>query len=104
MEIDADEGIGKLLEKEPGEILIIAQSELPEAYVFNDDIFGGFTKGCLLSHPRYPKLLITQGWEFKRKLKSGSLSDLREYLQGSLDRSWNNTQLEVEKIADGVML
>lgn len=104
MEIDADEGIGKLLEKEPGEILIIPQSELPEAYVFNDDIFGGFTKGCLLSHPRYPKLLITQGWEFKRKLKSGSISDIREYLQGSLDRGWNNTQLEVEKIADGVMV
>ncbi|EGW41747.1 ABC-three component system protein [Desulfosporosinus sp. OT] len=104
MEIDADEGIGKLLEKEPGEILIIPQSELPEAYVFNDDIFGGFTKGCLLSHPRYPKLLITQGWEFKRKLKSGSISDIREYLQGSLDRGRNNTRIEVEKIANGVMV
>lgn len=104
MEIDADEGIGKLLEGEAGQILIIPQSELPETYVFNDDIFSGFTKGCLLSHPRYPKLLITQDWEFKRKLKSGSISELREYFQGSLDKYDNNTQLEAIKIADGVMV
>lgn len=104
MEIDDDEGIGKLLEKEPGEILIIPQSKLPETYVFNDDIFGGFTKGFLLSHPRYPKLLITQDWEFKRKLKNGSISDLKEYFQGRLDKYENNTQLEVKKIADGMMV
>ncbi len=104
IEIDDDEGIGKLLEKEPGQILIIPQSKLPETYAFNDDIFGGFKKGCLLSHPRYPKLLITQDWEFKRKLNSGSISNLREYLQERLDKYENNIQLEAEKIAEGVMV
>jgi hypothetical protein len=104
MEIDDDEGIGKLLEKEPGQILIIPQSKLPETYVFNDDIFGGFTKGCLLSHPGYPKLLITKDWELKRKLESGSISDLREYFQGILNKYYTNIQLEVAKIADGVMI
>ena len=104
MEIDDYEAFGSLLEKEPGQILIIPQSKLTETEAFDDDIFGEITRCGLLTHPRYPKLLITQDRVFKKKLRYGNISDLREYLQGSLVKYENIIKHEVEKIADGVML
>ncbi|WP_341348228.1 ABC-three component system protein [Paenibacillus sp. FSL H3-0469] len=104
IKIDDDKGIGKLLEKEAEEILIISQSELTETEVFNGDILGEITKRSLLTHPRYPKLLITRDRIFVKKLENGNISDLREYLIRSVDEYKINTQLEIDKIADGVMI
>jgi len=85
IEIDDDAGIGRLLENELGQIIIIPQSELPDLEVFKDDISGDITKLGLLTHPNYPKLLITKDRNFKRRLEKGDISDLKEYFQNSLD-------------------
>lgn len=104
IKIDDDAGIGKLLEKEPGQIIIIPQSELTDTEAFNDDIFGEITKCTLLTHPRYPKLLITQNREFKRKLNIGNIQCLREYFQKYLDKYEDTIECEVKQVVDGVII
>lgn len=104
IEIDDEEGIGKLMEKEPGNILILPQSKLSGAHAFNEYIFGGLAKERLLSHPQCPKLLITKDQEFKRKLKNGSISELRGYFEKRLDEYENSIHFEAERIAEGVRI
>lgn len=104
IEIDDDEGIEKLMEKEPGNILILPQSKLSGAHAFNEYIFGGLAKERLLSHPQCPKLLITKDQEFKRKLKNGSILELRRYFEKRLDEYENSIHFEAERIADGVIV
>lgn len=86
IEIDDEVGFSKLLEKERGQIIIIPQSKLSDLEAFNDDIAGGNTKLTLLTHPRYPKLLITKDRKFKNELKKGDISKLIEYFRNSLDK------------------
>lgn len=84
IKIDEEISVSKLLENESGQIIIIPQSELPDL-IFTDDILGDITKIGLLTHPDYPKLLITKDIYFKRKLKKGDITELKEYFQNSLD-------------------
>jgi hypothetical protein len=86
IKIDDEAGLSKLLENEQGQIIIIPQSELTDKEVFKDDITGDMTKVGLLTHPKYPKLLITQDRIFKRELEKGNISKLKEYFQNSLDK------------------
>ncbi|WP_378956285.1 ABC-three component system protein [Pelosinus sp. sgz500959] len=98
IEIDDDSGIGKLLENESGQIIIIPQSELTDTEFFKDDISGDTTKRGLLTHPNYPKLLITKDRNFKKKLADGIISELREYFQGSLDKYENIRESAVNEV------
>lgn len=98
IEIDDNEGISKLLENEAEQIIIIPQSELPDVALYNDDIAGDITKIDLLTHPKYPKLLITQDYGFKRKIKNGIIAELREYFQHSLDRYKDIRDIAVDKV------
>ncbi|WP_313163918.1 ABC-three component system protein [Sedimentibacter sp.] len=104
MKIDDDEGIEKLLEKESGDILIIPQSGLTETEVFGDDIFGETTRSSLLTHPKHPKLLITQDRIFKKNLNKGNISILRAYLQERLNKYENHIESEVERISKRMII
>jgi hypothetical protein len=98
IEIDDEEGISKLLEKEPGQIIIIPQSELTDTEFFKDDISGDTTKRGLLTHPNYPKLLITKDRNFRKKLTCGIISELREYFQNSLDKYENIRESAINEV------
>ncbi|WP_294170102.1 ABC-three component system protein [uncultured Clostridium sp.] len=84
--IDDDDGISNLIESELGEIIIISQSELSENEIIQDDIAGEIIKSDLLTHPKYPKLLITYDRSLKRKIKRGSISEIKEYFNGKIDK------------------
>ena len=86
IKIDHDDGLSKLLENERNQIIIIAQSPLTETDVFNDDISGDLDKLGLLTHPHYPKLLITQDRIFNKILERGKIVELKQYFQNSLDK------------------
>jgi len=85
IEIDDESNISKLLENESGQIIIIAKSKLPDSEVFKDDIFCDIDKIKLLTHPRYPKLLVTRDTKFDRLLKAGSIQSIRDYFQEKLN-------------------
>lgn len=104
IEIDDDAGIGKLLENEQGQIIIIPQSKLTEADAFKDDICGDITKLGLLTHPSYPKLLITNERKFNRELAKGDVAKLRSYFQSILDKYENIIENEVKKVVDEVVV
>lgn len=104
IEIDDDAGIGKLLENEQGQITIISQCKLPGTEVFQDDIAGESGKSELLTHPNYPKLLITNDRTFKRKLLEGDISKLRSYFQSSLDKYESEKENAVKKVVDEVVV
>lgn len=103
IEIDDDDGISKLIENETGQIIIISQSKLSETEVFQDDIAGEIIKSGLLTHPNYPKLLITYDRKLKRKIKSGSISELKEYFQSSLDKYKSMIEHAVNAVVDEVI-
>lgn len=103
MKIDDDDGISKLLENEAGQIIIISQSNLSETEVFQDDIAGEIIKSGLLTHPNYPKLLITYDRKFERKIKNGSISELKEYFQSSLDKYKSMIEYAVNAVVDEVV-
>jgi len=103
IEIDDDTGICKLLENEPGQILIISQSELSETDLFNDDISGEITKLGLLTHPRYPKMLITRERKFYKELLNGDITALRKYFQTKLEKYDNAIESAIEKVVDEVV-
>lgn len=104
IQIDDDAGISKLLENEPGQIVIISQSQLSETEVFQDDIAGGIRKSGLLTHPNYPKLLITKDRDFRKKLEDGDISKLREYFQSNLDKYEHIIEHAINKVVDEVVL
>ena len=103
IKIDDDGGISKLIENEAGQIIIISQSNLSEAEVFQDDIAGEIIKSGLLTHPNYPKLLITYDRKFEKKIKSGSISELKEYFQSSLDKYKSMIEYAVNAVVDEVL-
>ncbi len=84
--IDDDNGLSKLLEEEDGHIIILPQSELSEKEAFDDDIFSNMDKVGLLTHPNYPKLLITKDRYFKKLLSNCNKEELRNYFQNKLDK------------------
>ena len=104
IEIDDDACIGKLLENEQGHITIISQCKLPGTEVFQDDIAGESGKSELLTHPNYPKLLITNNRTFKRKLLEGDISKLRSYFKSSLDKYESEKENAVKKVVDEVVV
>ncbi len=104
IEIDDDAGIGKLLENETGQIIIIPQSVLSETEVYKDDISGDSTKLGLLTHPNHPKLLITKDRKFKKILTNGDISELKTYFQSSLDKYKYTVECAVNKVVDEVVV
>lgn len=104
IEIDDDSGISKLLENEPGQIIIIPQSVLSDGEFFKDDIFGDTSKQALLTHPNYPKLLITKDRKFKRVLNNCDITELKKYFQNSLDCYNNIIENAVNKVVDEVVV
>lgn len=103
IKIDDDDGISKLLENELGQVIIISQSDLSETEVFQDDIAGEIKKSGLLTHPNYPKLLITNDRKFVKKLRNGNISELKEYFQSSLDKYRSIIEYEVNIVVDEVV-
>ncbi|MCR1973814.1 hypothetical protein NSA52_06660 [Clostridium sporogenes] len=103
MKIDDDDGISKLLENETGQIIIISQSNLSETEVFQDDIAGEIRKSGLLTHPNYPKLLITNDRNFQKKLRSGNILELKEYFQSSLDKYKSIIEYAVNSVVGEVI-
>ncbi|MCK5580007.1 MAG: hypothetical protein KAJ18_01895 [Candidatus Omnitrophica bacterium] len=85
IEIDDESSIGKLLENESGQIIIIAKSKLSDREVFKDDMSCDIDKIKLLTHPRYPKLLVTRDTKFNRLLKAGSIQAIKDYFQEKLN-------------------
>lgn len=85
IKIDSDPEIGKLLENEAEQIIIIPQSLLTDLELLEDDITGNTSKLSLLTHPKYPKLLITQDRQFNKLLDSGDILRLKEYFQNRLN-------------------
>lgn len=104
IEIDDDACIDKLLENEQGQITIISQCKLPGREVFQEDIAGESGKSELLTHPNYPKLLITNDRTFKRKLLEGDISKLRSYFQSSLDKYESEKENAVKRVVDEVVV
>lgn len=104
IDIDDDAGIGKLLENELGQIIIIPQSELTDTEIFEDNIFGNNTKYGLLTDLNYPKLLITKDRRFKRILAKGDISELKKYFQSCLDKYNNIIVHAVNKVVDEVVV
>lgn len=86
IEIDDEIGIRKMLANEPGEIILIPQSKLSDNEVLNDDISGNILEVGLLTQPKIPKLLITKDPNFKRKIRNGDISVIKEYLQNRLKK------------------
>lgn len=103
IKIDDDDGISKLLENELGQVIIISQSNLSETEVFQDNIAGEIKKSGLLTHPKYPKLLITNDRKFSKKLRNGNISELKEYFQSSLDKYKSIIEYEVNTVVDEVV-
>lgn len=102
--IDDDDGMSKLLENEAAQILIIPQSTLSENDVFNDDISGELTKRGLLTHARYPKLLVTKDRNFTNKLKNGDILELKKYFQDYLDKDNSTIEEAINKVVDKVVI
>lgn len=96
--IDEDTDIGKLLENEKEEIIIIPQSELCDSEIFQDDLSNECTKMDLLTHPKYPKLLITQDRNFRKMLKSGNKSKLTEDLILKIKKFENNIEHAITEV------
>lgn len=100
--IDDDEGISNLIEYEPSQIIMIPQSVLTDTEIFEDDISGEFTKFTLLSHPKYPKLLITKDRIFKRLLIKGDTSELKEYFQSRIDKYEDVIEHAISHVVEGL--
>ena len=86
VKIDSDPYLCKILENEREQIVIIPQSDLTDIEIFEDDIAGDINKLSLLTHPKYPKLLITQDRNFKRILMQCDILKLKEYFKNSIDK------------------
>lgn len=104
IKIDDDDGMSKLLENEAAQILIIPQSTLSESDAFNDDLSGELTKRGLLTHARYPKLLVTKDRNFTKKLKKGDILELKKYFQDYLDKDNSTIEDAINKVVDEVVI
>lgn len=104
IKIDDDPYVGKLFEQEIEDIIILAQSELCEVEIFKDDIAGDINRRDLLTHPKYPKLLITQDRMFKRLLGESSIPKLKEYFTKALEHYKNIVDNAVDEIVDEVAI
>lgn len=102
--IDEDPYIGKLLENESEQIVIIPQSGLSETEIFKDDLLGDTTKISLLTHPKCPKLLITRERFFAGLIEAGDISKITDYLQENIDKYNSNIEVAINKVIDGVIL
>lgn len=89
--IKIDDYIGgkDLLINETEQIIIIPQSSLPVSEFYQDDIAGEKDKVGLLTYPKYPELLITKDNAYMRKVRNGTVSELREYF-GSRLKQYNS--------------
>jgi len=102
IEIDDNEGMTKLLEHEQSQIIIISQSKLTDTEVFKDDISSDQTKLALLTHPKYPRLLITKDRIFRDLLKKGDISELKEYFQKRIDTYEEIIEDAINNVVEGV--
>jgi len=100
IEIDDEIGIGQLLENEAGQIVILNQSKNFSSQIYNDSIFGNITNNVLLAQPKYPKILITNDRDFKRKIDQGDVDELREFLQSKLDKYNDSIKDAVNEVAN----
>lgn len=100
VEIDDEDGLSKLLENERSQIIIISKSGVSDSELFKDGISGEISKVKLLTHPSYPRLLITQDLIFKRILKKGNISDLTAYFQSKLDDYQDVMSSAIDNVVD----
>ncbi len=104
IKIDEDPHLCKLIENEMGQIIIIAQSSLSEAEIYEYGLFNDSSSASLMTHPSYPKLLITQNRTFKRILAKGDIVEMKKYLQQRIDTYNNTMNGAVNLIVDGVIV
>lgn len=104
IKIDADPYVGKIFEQELEDIIILTQSELCEIEMFKDDIAGDIDKIKLLTHPKYPKLLITQDKRFKRLLGESSISNFKAFFAKTIEEYSNVVEKAIDDIVDEVTI
>jgi hypothetical protein len=104
IKIDDNIGTDELLKNETEQIIILPQSNLPVTEFYQDDIAGEKDKFGFLTYPKYPELLITIDSAYIKKIRNGTVSEIREYFYSRLkeyksiiEKSINHVVGEVEK-------
>lgn len=98
IEIDDDDGMDKLIDNESGEIIIMSQSRLSQEEIINNDIIDRNSESELLTSTSHPKLIITNNILLKRKIRSGDLSEVREYFKVSLEKYKSRMKLAIDEV------